>query len=173
MKYSKMTDIELISLVTEKLSPEQIAEINNLSIGLKPKADMLDEVKKTLTKKYPDIREELVELKLAKALALAKKLYQSSLHIVDGHLAVIKTIHMDDELDKLNEKEYKNFLFMANLKQSVNTLEVMVLEQGLRKVMSISSNILLDLEPELIVEIKKRINGEKPLPDNALDNVIF
>jgi len=163
--YSILTDAELVQELFNLLTKEQRQEIQNMSIGLKPALDALAELKSALVSKFSNVREDLIEEKLANALALAKREYGSSLRFVDGNLGLIKFLKSDEKLDS------DNFKFLASLSQEPKPLEVMFLESGLRKLLEISENILRDVPSEFIIELKRRINGIKPLEDDALDGI--
>jgi len=166
--FKSLDDVQLGAVLTAKLTTEQQLAIQNMALGLKPKLDKLLELKLDLIQKFPQVREDVMELKLSRALAKAKKEFGSSLHMQAGQLACVQ--YLSEDLSNIDEG---NFGFLASFSQEPKTLEVMILENGLRELIRVSNNILLDIPSNLILEAKRRINGEKPLPKDALDKVFF
>jgi hypothetical protein len=167
--YKEMSNAELLEQVNSLLTDDEIKTLSNMTLGLKIKLELLDDLKSQLTNANKDVMDEVIESKLANALALTKEACGSSLSLdSNGKLQVINYILSDKE-----SNDSKNFEFMASLSNKTKNVEVMLLDASLRKVVELSKTTFSHLEPALVLEIRRRITGAKPLDDSDIEKLII
>ena len=167
-EYSEMNPRELCLVLYKDLGTEIENSINSMTSGLKVKLDMLDEIKELLINNYPDVREELLEAKLANALALTKEKYGSSLATVEGNLALYDMLSSDKVTDS------KNFQFLAKIgADKTAELDILILQSAFK---SYKEHIIrgeLPVTPnELNLAITKIVTGVKPVTEENKNKIL-
>jgi hypothetical protein len=167
--FKQMSNTELLVRVNNLLTDDETKTLSNMTLGLKIKLELLDDLKSQLVAANKDVMDEIIEDKLATALALTKESHGSSLALDgNGKLQVVNYILSDKE-----SNDAKNFQFMASLSNKTKNVEVMLLDASLRKVVELSRTTFSHLEPALVLEIRRRVTGAKPLDDSDIQRLIL
>jgi hypothetical protein len=167
--YNQMDNAELLEEVNCLLTDDEVKTLSNMTLGLKIKLELLDDLKSQLTNANKDVMPEIIENKLANGLALTKESHGSSLALdSNGKLQVINYILSDRE-----SKDVDSFTFLASLSSRAKSVEVMLLDASLRKVVELSKTTFSHLEPSLVLEIKRRISGAKKIDDSDVVKLII
>jgi len=166
MDITKMTNAELLDYISGLLTDEENKTVSNLTIGLHVKLVELDKVKTALLNSNPMIAKEVLEDKLANALALTKEISGSALALDDdGKLALMHNFLSDKEV------KHENYIFMASLEIKDRDLEVMLIQATFKKIIELSAKTFDNLTPALVLEIKKRISGIKSIEESDNDKL--
>lgn len=165
MIYETLTNNELLTELTELLNPEEISDIEAMQINIEPSVKALNRLKRLLLATHLDKSVEHKEQSLTQALVRTKMDTGSSLSLdSNGKLNVI---HYFDSNIKPDKKLLENFKFMASLTNTSDVdLEIMIIKSAFKEILSCPGSILKDLSADLIVEIKRRILGIKPVEED-------
>lgn len=153
---------ELALVLFKDMGTEVESSVLSMNAGLKVKLDLLDELKESLMEAHPTIRVELLQQKLANALALTKLDRGSSLVLKDGNLAVY------DYLNDSRKVDSKNFMFLADmLGDKTQSLDILVLQSAFRSYKEeVAQGKLKPTSNELNLAIVRAISGVKPLTED-------
>ncbi len=164
--YTHLTNNELLFEIGQLLTDEQNTTVANMTIGLQVKLVELDRIKESLVVANPNVAQEVLEDKLANALALAKLNFGSSLAVdpVTQKLAVISMFLSDKVVD------HDSFYYERTSSLDVvdRDLEVMLIDATFRKIVNLSETTFDNLEPEMVLEIKRRISGIKSVDSDDM-----
>ena len=169
--YEDMTAHQLSLVLFKDLGSEIETQTLSMTTGLKVKLDLLDELKDFIVKARPDTRIEVLENKLANALALVKKhTKESSLAVKDGRLLVYEYLATKETTDigKLG--------FLAKIGgDKTKMLDVLILESAFKSYKSeMAHGNLPATSSDLNLAIVRMINGIKPVTEASkqiIDNL--
>lgn len=165
--YEDMTAYELSLCLFKDLGTEKEVEISNLNTGLKIKLDMLDQLKEALVVKYPSIRVELLEEKLANALAVTKLEKSSSLALFEGNLAVYGHLATTKTVDSTN------FKFLAEIGgDKTKTLDILILQSAFKTYKEfVALGDLPQTDNNFNLAVMAMVQGVKPVSEKNKENL--
>jgi len=166
-EYSSMDASELAEVLFRMMGTEVKKSITAMTTGLKIKLNMLDELKQVLLDSYPNIRIDVLEEKIAKALALVKLDKGSSLAVEDGNLCLYKYLKNDRTIDS------SNYVFLAKIGgDKTKTLDALILQSAFRSYKDgLSKGTVKDLGNEFNLSVVHCINGIKPVSKESLEAI--
>jgi len=165
--YNEMTAHQLGLVLFKELGAEVESKTRAMSTGAKIKFDLLDDLKEKLVELYPEIRVEVLEAKLANALAVTKLKEGTSLAVVEGNLAVYNYLATDLTTDS------KNFEFMAKIGvDKTKALDILILQSTFATYKEeIERGNLPMTSNELNLAIARAITGVEPVKQSTLDKI--
>jgi len=164
-----MTCEQLSLMLFKELGSEAESKVVNMSVGLKIKTDLLDELKQFLLTNYADIRQELLTQKIANALALVKQHTKSSSLSLDnkGELLVWQYLSSKEVADK---DITENMKYLADINSTKLGLDQMILKSTLAVyVEEVEKGNLEIPSRQLIIAVKRAISGAKQASQDTMD----
>jgi len=168
--FNNMSAHQLSLCLFKDLGSEIEVKILSMQTGFKSKLYLLDELKANIVAKYPDIRLEVIENKLANAMVITKLKTGSALSIdpSSGNLSLYqyyKTTLVGSDSD------VQNMSFLAAIAQNKQqTLDIMILQSAFKSYKeAVASGLLPVTSNEFNLAVTKIIQGVLPTTQTSID----